>query len=241
MQDFNKIWYTAEWGMMMNWKEIIRENLIRLRERIAASGKEPVLVAVSKNMPAEAILAAYELGIRDFGENRVQEMLEKQDKLPSDIRWHFIGNIQKNKLKYLCGKTYLVHSVSSYELAEEFSSRLGRMNKTADVLVEIKTSREKTKGGINFSEAVTEIDKIIRINNINFLGLMTMAPLTEDENQIRESFSSLKKLRISVEQKLGIRVKYLSMGMSDDFEIALFEGSDMIRVGRGIFGERRSN
>lgn len=203
------------------------------------SNSKVIIVAVSKILPIEFIKKAYDCGIRDFGENRAQEFRDKIKMLPRDIRWHFIGNLQSNKIKYVVGKAWLIHSVDSLKLAKQISDFAFKMNLKQKILLEVKTSYEMSKHGIDLSKAKDIYLEIKNIPNIELCGLMTMAPFTNDVKIIRESFHNLKKLKEELEEVKGIKIEYLSMGMTDDFIIALEEGANIIRIGRGIFGERR--
>ncbi|MDD2714876.1 MAG: YggS family pyridoxal phosphate-dependent enzyme [Candidatus Wallbacteria bacterium] len=224
----------------METPAVIAENIRKIQAVIAASANpEAILVAVSKNQTVEAIKAAYDCGIRDFGENRVQEFQSKYPVLPADIRWHFIGSLQKNKVKYICGKVFLVHSVDSLSLACEIDRRAGQSGLTVKVLLEVKTSPEEGKQGVETAAAPLLVSEILKLEHLDFQGLMTMAPFVEDREPIISSFRALKKVKQIIEDTGETAVKYLSMGMSDDFQIALNEGTSIIRIGRGIFGERR--
>lgn len=182
------------------------------------------IVAVSKGCSLEQILALYEVGCRDFGESRVQEALLKIEKAPKDIRWHFIGKLQKNKVRKVIGKFFLIHSVDSFDLAEKISQVSQEMNVVTSILFEVNTSGEPSKSGFKPEEV-----RLINLSGISLKGLMTMAPLTDNIHIIRKTFSDLRLLR----DKLGL--KELSMGMSSDYWIAIEEGATMLRLGSCIF------
>lgn len=224
---------------------MIKENLVRLREKIGQSckrsGRSPdkiKLIAVSKYFGVDAIIETKNLGVNDFGENRAQELALKYDKIGNSVTWHFIGTLQKNKVKYAVKAAEYIHSVDSLELVEEIDKRAAAFDKVQKILLEVKTSEEETKSGI---ETETEILELVKrcgeSNNIDLIGLMTMAPLTADEKIIRKSFRDLCNLKDSINQK-GCNLTELSMGMTSDFEIAIEEGATMLRIGSAIFGNR---
>ena len=224
---------------------MIGENLQKLFSRIngrcKVSGrdvKEVKLVAVSKFFGINAINEANELGITDFGENRAQELRDKFEILGDLVNWHFIGALQRNKVKYVVKAATLIHSVDSLELAEEIDNQAKKLDKIQDILLEIKTSPEETKSGISIADQIEKLAaRCHTLENVNLVGLMTMAPLTDDENLIRKSFSELRKLKDKLNQQ-GYNLTELSMGMTSDFEIAIDEGATMLRIGSAIFGER---
>ncbi len=187
--------------------------------------KNVKLVAVTKNVPVEDISLVYELGCRDFGENRVQDALPKIEELPPDIRWHFIGTLQKNKVKKVVGNFALIHSVDSVELAQEIS----KQGIDTSILLQVNTSGEESKQGFTEDEFRRDLAMIQKMPYIQVKGLMTMAPLTEDVDQIRMCFRRLRELR----DELGL--KELSMGMSHDYKIAIDEGATIVRIGSAIF------
>lgn len=197
------------------------------------------LIAVSKNVGINTIKKAYDLGIRDFGESRAQELNEKVKLLPyDDIRWHFIGSLQKNKVKYVVPVCFIIHSVDSFDLLEEINKYAIKNNKVQNCFLEFKTSFEETKSGIETKEELLEIlNKSKDLSNVNITGLMTISPFVDDVNTIRKSFQQLYNLREELKQQ-GYYLPNLSMGMSGDYEIAIEEGSNYIRIGTYIFGER---
>lgn len=224
---------------------MIADNLARLNEKIAkiceVVGRNPNeirLIAVSKYFGVDAILEANKLCIKDFGENRAQELMLKFEKIGDKVIWHFIGTLQKNKVKYAVKAAEYIHSVDSIELLEEINKRASSLNKIQNILLEVKTSFEETKSGLTNEEEIFKIaDQAKNYSNINLIGLMTIAPLTEDENLIRKSFRELRLLKAKM-NNAGINITELSMGMTSDFEIAIEEGSTMLRIGSAIFGER---
>jgi len=207
------------------------------------AGRDPAeikTVAVTKTMPPETIKSAYDAGLTEFGENRVQEMLGKIPCLPAGAHWHMIGRLQKNKVKFLTGKVVLVHSLDSIELAAEIQKRYAAGNSIADVLIEVNVSGEDTKAGIT-PESINELLHFSAAqDNIRVCGLMTIAPAGASFYECRKVFSSLYKLLVDIKHKNidNINMDILSMGMSNDFEAAIMEGSNMIRIGSAIFGSR---
>ncbi len=224
---------------------MIAENLKRLRDRIngqcAASGRsaeEIKLIAVSKNFGIDAITEVNKLEITNFGENKAQELRDKFELLGNKVNWHFIGTLQRNKAKYVVRAASLIHSVDSPSLADEINKQAAKNDKVQGILLEIKTSFEETKSGLNQDEQIIKlVEHCKTLSNINLLGLMTMAPYTEDEQLIRKSFSELRKLKDKISQQ-GFHLTELSMGMTSDFELAIDEGTTMLRVGSAIFGQR---
>ena len=204
--------------------------------------KNAVLVAVSKTKPIEDILALYELGHRDFGENYVQELVEKQQQLPGDIRWHFIGHLQTNKVKYLAPFVHLIHGVDSLKLADEINKQGKKNGRVLDILFQIHIAVEETKFGFDESELKEAIQLLEKdsLSNTRIRGLMGMASFTNDQKLILNEFRSLKILFDQFKHSTTSQIEFdtLSMGMSSDYQQALEEGSTMIRVGSLIFGER---
>jgi hypothetical protein len=197
------------------------------------------IVAVSKNVGINKIKEAYSLGIRNFGESRAQELVEKIKLIDyKDINWHFIGTLQKNKVKYVVPIAYLIHSVDSIELLEEINKQANKNNKIQNCLIEFKTSYEDSKAGIeNFDELKTILNYAKELSNVKVIGLMTISPLTEDVDVIRQSFRKLYDIKAEL-NNLGYALTELSMGMSGDYGIAIEEGSTIVRIGTYIFGER---
>jgi len=199
------------------------------------------LVAVSKTFPSEQIAEVNKLNHKDFGENKVQELRRKLEELKTyDINWHLVGHLQTNKVKYIIGYVYLIHSVDSYKLALEISKRAEGINRTVDILVQVNTSHEDQKSGVEVNETKKLCSEISKLDCINLKGLMTIGMFTDDEKIIRENFLTLRDLYEDLKVK-HTDFQYLSMGMTADFEIALEEGSNMLRIGSAIFGERNYN
>ena len=186
---------------------------------------------------------AYDAGMRDFGENKVQEIIEKYDKLPSDIRWHMIGHLQTNKVKYIADKVYMIHSVESEKLALEISKRAIAAGRVIPVLIEINIGDEESKFGIKPEELYDFVKKINTLEGIKISGLMCVAPYTDDPENNRAYFKRMRQLSVDIMRKNidNIDMSVLSMGMSGDYEVAAMEGSSYVRVGTGIFGERNYN
>ncbi|MCX7797712.1 MAG: YggS family pyridoxal phosphate-dependent enzyme [Melioribacter sp.] len=226
---------------------MISENIKRLEEKILKacelSGRkreEITLIAVTKNQPVEVIKLAIQAGIKNFGENKAQELRDKFEILSDNIYWHFIGHLQTNKVKYVIKAAELIHSVDSIKLAEEINKKALQFNKKQKILLEIKTSDEATKFGLKDEKEIFETaNYCFQCSNLNLIGLMTMAPFTNDEKLIKKSFEQLRKLKEKMNNE-GFSIKELSMGMSNDFEIAIQEGATMLRVGTAIFGERNN-
>lgn len=200
--------------------------------------EQVTLVAVSKTKPNEMLLEAYNTGQRDFGENYVQELVDKEAQLPKDIRWHFIGHLQSNKVKYIAPFVYLIHGVDSFSLLKEINKQGFKNNRIIDCLLQIYIAQEETKFGLDFNEAseILNSDEFKELKNITVKGFMAMASNTDDTEQIKKEFQSLKNFSTQYPD-----LKILSFGMSGDFQLAIQEGSTMIRVGSSIFGERNYN
>ncbi len=224
---------------------MIAENIKNLREEIEKtclnSGREPSeikLIAVSKNFGVDEVNQAIEQGLTDFGENRAQELDSKYEKLGDRVIWHFIGTLQRNKVRFVVNSAEYIHSVDSLLLASEINKRAGKINKVQKVLFQIKTSYEDSKAGLEEESEIRDLLNYCKeLKNLEPIGLMTIAPLTENEKVIRQSFSYLKNLRDSLSNE-GFNVHELSMGMTSDFKIAIEEGATMLRIGSAIFGER---
>lgn len=226
---------------------MIKENLAHVQSRIYAAceranrkQEEVTLIAVSKTKPVEMLQEAYESGVRDFGENKVQELMEKIPVMPSDIRWHMIGHLQRNKVKYIVGKVALIHSVDSLRLAEEISRESVKQGVETDILIEVNVAEEESKFGTCVEETLQLVREIAKLPAIHVKGLMTIAPFTENQEENRVHFKKLKQLSVDIEQKNidNVNMSVLSMGMTGDYEVAAEEGATYLRVGTGIFGER---
>jgi len=226
---------------------MIAENIKHLRARIAAkcaefkrNPQEIRLIAVSKFFGVDAISEANRLGITDFGENKAQELRDKYEILGDKVTWHFIGTLQRNKVKYAVKAATFIHSVDSVALADEINKEAKKLNKAQKILLEVKTSSEETKSGLSDDEDVLNLVRhCASLPNIELVGLMTMAAFTEDEKIIRKSFADLRNLKDKI-NKNGFDLRELSMGMTNDYEIAIEEGATMLRIGSAIFGQRNT-
>ena len=225
----------------------IKENLANVRKNIEESCKkvgrdvsEVTLITVSKTKPLSDLRIAYEEGSRDFGENKVQELVSKIDEMPSDVKWHLIGHLQRNKVKYIAGKVAMIHSVDSYRLAEEINVQAKKNSCVIPILIEINIAGEDTKFGIKPEEAEELIREISELENVKVSGLMTIAPNVANPEENRAYFKAMKDLFVDISSKNidNVEMKVLSMGMTNDYMVAVEEGATMIRVGTGIFGAR---
>ncbi len=226
----------------MSLRERIQEIQKRTADAAARSRRRPeeiTLLAVTKTFPVKTIQEAYDLGLRDFGENRIQEALPKIAELPANIRWHLIGQLQTNKINKAIGKFVLIHSMDSLRLFEAFSARLGGASQ--DILLEVNTSGEESKAGVEPDSTWETVEKILKLPGLKLKGLMTVGPLTDNLQKRRDAFKKLKELFGFIKGKgiVGADFSILSMGMSGDFEIAIEEGSTLVRVGSALFGSRQ--
>lgn len=226
---------------------MLKENLADVEAKIVKACEnsrrqrdDVTLIAVSKTKPVETLKEAYDLGVRVFGENKVQELTDKYEALPKDIQWHMIGHLQRNKVKYIIDKVALIHSVDSIRLAETIEKEAAKHNITANILIEVNVAKEESKFGLMPEELDELIDKIKDFNHIQVKGLMTIAPFVENPETNREIFRSLRKLSVDISNKNvdNVNVSILSMGMTNDYTVAVEEGATMVRVGTGIFGAR---
>lgn len=204
------------------------------------SNLQATLLAVSKTRSVEEILTLYDLGVRDFGENQVQELVKKYEVLPKDIRWHMIGHLQRNKVKYIAPFIYCIHSVDSVRLAEEINKQGIKNNRIISILLEVNISHEESKFGINPASLNQFLDDITDLNNILLHGLMTVAPNTEQAEENRTYFKNMFKLYVDIQSKKrdNIDITVLSMGMSKDYTVAIEEGATIVRIGSDLFGDR---
>lgn len=226
------------------------ENLKKVEDNVDAacrkagrSRDEVTLIAVSKTKPVEMLSTIYNQGIRDFGENKVQEMCDKMEQLPSDIRWHMIGHLQTNKVKYIVGHTTLIHSVDSLHLAKEIEKQAEKKDVTVDILVEVNIAEEESKFGIHKEETYELVRQIAALPHVHICGLMTIAPYVENPEDNRMYFRGIRQLSVDIaEQNIdNVNMDVLSMGMTGDYMVAIEEGATIVRVGTGIFGERNYN
>lgn len=223
------------------------ENLREVEDRIAAACKranrkreEVTLIAVSKTKPVSMLEEVYGAGIRDFGENKVQELTEKHEVMNKDIRWHMIGHLQRNKVKYIVDKVYLIHSVDSLRLAEEISREAVKKQVEANILIEVNVAQEESKFGTTTEETEKLVRDISFLPGVHIKGLMTIAPFVEDPEENRTYFQKLRQLAVDIGNKNidNVSMSILSMGMTGDYTVAVQEGAAIVRVGTGIFGER---
>ena len=226
---------------------MLRENLQEVEERIQEACRragrdrsEVTLVAVSKTKPVSMLKEAYDLGVRVFGENKVQEIREKYEALPKDIEWHMIGHLQTNKVKYIADKVSLIHSVDSLRLAETIEKEAVKHNRIVDILIEVNVAEEESKFGIKTSEVLALAENVVQLPHIRLRGLMTIAPFVENPEKNRAIFANLHDLYVDIKEKNidNGTVSILSMGMTNDYEVAVEEGATMVRIGTGIFGAR---
>lgn len=218
----------------------IAQNLEHIRQRIP---HHVTLVAVSKTKPVSMLTEAYEAGVRDFGENKAQEMVDKQGQLPADIRWHLIGHLQSNKVKYIAPFVHLIHSVDSLKLLEEINKQAQKNNRVINCLLQVHIATEETKFGLDEAELaqLARPDVLQKYPFIQVCGLMGMATFTEDEQQVRSEFRKLKLIFDQLKTTVfadNLHFSILSMGMSGDYDLAIAEGSTLVRVGSSIFGSR---
>lgn len=226
---------------------MLKENLNVVETKIAEACKkagrdrsEVTLIAVSKTKPIEMLDEVYQENIRDFGENKVQELCDKMDKMPSDIRWHMIGHLQRNKVKYIVDRVALIHSVDTYRLAEEINIQAKKKQITVPILVEVNIANEASKFGTSAEDAILLVEEISQLENVRIKGLMTIAPYVENAEENRLYFRKIKQLSVDIINKNidNVSMEILSMGMTGDYAVAIEEGATMVRVGTGIFGER---
>lgn len=226
---------------------MLTENVIKVEKNIQAacdragrSREEVRLIAVSKTKPVSDIEEVLTTGILDYGENKVQELSDKYDVLPKNIRWHMIGHLQRNKVKYLIGKTVLIHSVDSLRLAEQIEHEAAKADTIMNVLIEVNVAGEESKFGTTCNEAIELVRAVAALKHVKIKGLMTIAPFTDNPEDNRIYFKKLKQLSVDIKSKNidNVDMDELSMGMTGDYEVAIEEGATMVRVGTGIFGER---
>lgn len=226
---------------------MVKENLIEVRRKIDEAckrvGRDPAevtLIAVSKTKPVAMIEEALETGIRDFGENKVQELSDKYEQLPKDIHWHMIGHLQRNKVKQVIGKTVLIHGVDTVRLAEQIETDAAKAGIVVDILLEINVAREESKFGFMLENAEEAVRTIAEFPHVHIRGFMTIAPFVDNSEENRTIFKKLYQFYVDMREKNidNVSVTMLSMGMTGDYEVAVEEGATMVRVGTGIFGTR---
>lgn len=215
----------------------------RIQEACVRSHRDPsevTLIAVSKTKPVEMLREVYDAGSRNFGENKVQELTAKYDQLPSDIRWHMIGHLQRNKVKYIVDKAAMIHSVDSVRLAQTIEQEAAKKQVVVPVLAEVNVAEEESKFGLKVDDVLPFVKEVAVYPHLRLMGLMTIAPYVEDPEENRSVFRRLKELSVDIAAKNidNVTMSVLSMGMTGDYEVAIEEGATMVRVGTGIFGAR---
>ena len=229
---------------------MLKENLAQVEAKIqeacnkaGRNRDEVTLIAVSKTKPVPMLQEIYDCDVRDFGENKVQEMCEKIEILPNDIKWHMIGHLQTNKVKYIVGKTELIHSVDSLKLAQEIQKQALKKDVIVPILIEVNIAQEDTKFGIKKEDTIELVKEISQLDHVRIMGLMTIAPYVENAEDNRLYFRGIKQLSVDIDNQNidNVCMNVLSMGMTGDYTVAIEEGSTMVRVGTGIFGERNYN
>ena len=221
----------------------VEEKVKNACQRAGRKREEVTLIAVSKTKPVSMIEELLPLGVRDFGENKVQELTAKEEVLPKDIRWHMIGHLQRNKVKYIIDKACMIHSVDSLRLAREISKEAVKHELDVPVLIEVNVAGEESKFGVSVEETPSLVQEVSKLPGIQVKGLMTIDPYVEDPEENREIFRNLRKLSVDISGKNfdNVTMNVLSMGMTGDYEVAIEEGATHVRVGTGIFGERNYN
>lgn len=212
-------------------------------ERAGRSADEVTIIAVSKTKPLSDIVELQQYGVMDFGENKVQELCAKYEEIEKPVRWHLIGHLQTNKVKYIVDKVELIHSVDSLKLAKQISKEALKKKVTVPILIQVNVAQEETKFGLETEEVMALISEAAKLPNIKIKGLMTIAPFVDDPEDNRQYFRMLKQLFVDIGAKNfdNVDMTILSMGMTNDYEVAVEEGATMVRVGTGIFGARNYN
>jgi len=218
----------------------VEKRIVAACERVGRKREEVTLVAVSKTKPIEMLQEAYEAGSRYFGENKVQELVDKYEVMPKDIHWQMIGHLQRNKVKYIVDKVDMIHSVDSIRLVEEIDKEAAKKGVIVNILLEVNMAKEDTKFGLMPEDVMNFVSEIVRFQHIKVQGLMTIAPYVDNPEENRKYFANLKKLSVDIAKKRvnNVNMSVLSMGMTNDFEVAIEEGATMVRVGTAIFGRR---
>lgn len=226
--------------MLKEQLEDVKSKISDACKRSGRKEEDVTLIAVSKTKPVEMLQEAYDLGVRVFGENKVQELTGKYDVLPKDIHWHLIGHLQTNKVKYIIDKVDLIHSVESIKLASTISKEAVKKDVVANILIEVNVAKEDTKFGLKTEEVMDFVKEVSKMPNIKVCGLMTIAPFVENPEDNRPVFAKLRKLSVDIDAQNidNVNMSILSMGMTNDYEVAIEEGATMVRVGTGIFGAR---
>ncbi len=226
--------------MLADNLELVHKNIREACTSAGRSADEVTLIAVSKTKPVELLMEAYDAGERVFGENKVQEIMDKYDRMPSDVKWHMIGHLQRNKVKYIIDKVAMIHSVDSLRLAQTIEQEAAKKDICIPVLVEVNVAEEESKFGFHMNEVIPFLEEVSGFSHLKVMGLMTIAPFVDDPEENRDIFRKLKKLSVDIKTKNinNITMSVLSMGMTGDYQVAIEEGATMVRVGTGIFGAR---
>ncbi len=219
--------------------EEVLERIEKACQRAGRKKEEVTLLGATKTVPPNVIKRFYECGLKVFGENRVQEFLKKYEDLSGlSIEWHFIGRLQSNKVKYIIDKVKLIHSLDRDSLLEELKKRASRLGIKANVLIEVNVGNEETKGGVKPEDLEAFFEKVLNAKDLEVLGLMCIPPYEEDPEKVRPYFAKMREFKEKLEEKFGVSLPHLSMGMSSDFEVAVEEGATIVRIGTLLFGER---
>lgn len=221
--------------------DYVKKEMESACEKAGRKKEDVTLIAVSKTKPVPMLMEAYEYGCRHFGENKVQELVDKYEVMPKDIKWHMIGHLQRNKVKYIVDKVEMIHSVDSLRLAEEISKEAVKKNVEVSVLIEVNVAGEESKFGVSPEDTEALVREIAALPGIFIQGLMTIAPYVDDPEENRQYFAALKQLSVDISKKNidNVNMNVLSMGMTGDYAVAIEEGASLVRVGTGIFGERQ--
>lgn len=220
--------------------KIVRQNINDACQKCNRSIEAVTLIAVSKTKPVSMLKECYEAGVRDFGENKVQEIMAKYDQMPKDVRWHMIGHLQRNKVKYIIDKVCLIHSVDSIRLAKEISKQAIKASKVMDILLEVNIADEESKFGASKTELLDLVREVCNLPGVRIKGLMTVAPYVDNSEENRQYFVKMRQLCVDINAQNidNENMNMLSMGMSGDYQVAIEEGATYVRVGTSIFGER---
>lgn len=223
--------------------DIVSQKVAEACQRVGRKKEEVTIIAVSKTKPLSDVVELSKYGVMDFGENKVQELCSKYEEIEHPVRWHLIGHLQTNKVKYIVDKVELIHSVDSLKLAAQISKEAVKKNVTVNVLIQVNVAEEETKFGLETHDVMELVQEAAKLPNIRIQGLMTIAPFVADPEENREYFRQLKQLFVDIDKKNidNVTMKILSMGMTNDYEVAVEEGATMVRVGTGIFGARDYN
>ncbi|GMQ59868.1 YggS family pyridoxal phosphate-dependent enzyme [Vallitalea sediminicola] len=223
--------------------KIVLDNIEKAANKVGRQKEEITLIAVSKTKPLECVEEALKNNLINMGENKVQEIRQKYDALGNTVNWHMIGHLQTNKVKYIVDKVSLIHSVDSLKLAEKINAEAIKINKTLNILIQLNVAHEDTKFGLMTQEVTDFIVAVSKLSNVRIKGLMTIAPYVIDSEDNRHIFREIKQLAVDIKRKNidNVNMDILSMGMTNDYMVAIEEGSTMVRVGTGIFGKRDYN